>query len=537
MSDGIASGCARVPDARLWWAALGAICVALLAPLFLVDVPPMLDYPNHLARGWFLAFGAEDPVLSKIYSAHWGIIPNLATDIIWPPMMHVLPVYVAGRVVVGLLVLLPVFGAVAYHRAMFGLRSWWPLASALVGYHAAVLLGFVNFDISLGVALLLAAAWVAWRNAYPVPTVVLVSLGTIGLFFCHLMGLVFFIVLVGTFEMECIWRARRLSVIATRALVVLPVLAGPAWLYLHSILGDASPDIHYLPPAEKALQLFMPFLNYDYALDVASALFVVGFLAICLATRRGIMTLASALAMIAILALFLVSPFAFKGTAALDTRFPIMLGFLLFAAVRPRQLPRWAVLAATPVFVTLFAVRMAVLALAWHGHAADLAGLRAVTAGLAPGDRVYVTAVTPAEAPEYWRHGPVTRRLSNGIRLDYHMAALVLIERRAFWPYLFAEPSQQPIRLDPTWQARAEQAAVLPSHRLLADCNGGGEGGPAENVNYRGYNYVLMLEAGGEPDLANFAADRLALVASSDMAALFRIRTPAPPCALKVSAF
>ena len=35
---------------------------------------------------------------------------------------------------------------------------------------------------------------------------------------------------------------------------------------------------------------------------------------------------------------------------------------------------------------------------------------------------------------------------------------------------------------------------------------------------------VALLEAGGEPDLAHFAADRLRLLASSDIAALFRIR-------------
>jgi hypothetical protein len=33
-----------------WWSVLAGTCAVLLAPLFLVDVPPLLDYPNHLAR-------------------------------------------------------------------------------------------------------------------------------------------------------------------------------------------------------------------------------------------------------------------------------------------------------------------------------------------------------------------------------------------------------------------------------------------------------------------------------------------------------
>ena len=81
---------------------LALLCVILLAPLALVDVPPLLDYPNHLARAVVLAQGASDPALSRMYAAHWGIIPNLGTDLVLPPLLHVLPVHLAGRMVVGL---------------------------------------------------------------------------------------------------------------------------------------------------------------------------------------------------------------------------------------------------------------------------------------------------------------------------------------------------------------------------------------------------------------------------------------------------
>ena len=527
---------AAPPSATLWWAALAAICASLLAPLLISDVPPLLDYPDHLARGWLLAFGAADPVLSKIYQPHWAIIPNLATDVVWPPLMHLVPVYVAGRIVIGAMVLLPVLGAVAYHRACFGVRSWWPLAAGLVGYHAAELLGFLNFDISVGLALLVAAAWIRWRNTHPVPTVALVIAGAVGLFFCHLMGLIFLAMLIGMFELECVWRDRRAAHIAARFALALAVFAAPAILYALSRLHGVGGPTLFLGPAAKAQQLLLPFINYNYPLDVLSLALVLGFLAACLATRHAVATPASALALAVTLLAYLASPFVYKGTASLDSRFPILLGFLLFAAIRPQRLPRWAAIAAAGTFTGLFAVRMAVLATVWAGHNADLAGLRAVTASLQPGDRVYVTSVTPGEAPAYWARANPARRLSNGIRLDYHMAALVLIEHRAFWPYLFANPSQQPIRLTPKWHALAEQAAILPGHRRLAACTN--DAGPmtATTIGFRGFNYLLMLEAGGEPNLAGFDLKRFTLVARSDMAALFRIVTPIPPCAMRVSA-
>jgi hypothetical protein len=38
---------------------------------------------------------------------------------------------------------------------------------------------------------------------------------------------------------------------------------------------------------------------------------------------------------------------------------------------------------------------------------------------------------------------------------------------------------------------------------------------------------MLLLDAGGEPDLAHFGADRLALITQRDIAALFRVRRSA----------
>jgi hypothetical protein len=54
-----------------WWSTLITLCVALLAPLAVVDVPPLLDYPNHLARAYVLAHGQQDAQLSQMYAPHW----------------------------------------------------------------------------------------------------------------------------------------------------------------------------------------------------------------------------------------------------------------------------------------------------------------------------------------------------------------------------------------------------------------------------------------------------------------------------------
>jgi hypothetical protein len=64
-----------------------------------------------------------DPVLARIYEVVWGVVPNLAMDLIVPPLSHVIPLDVAGRLFITLALLLPVAGVVALHRSAFGGHS------------------------------------------------------------------------------------------------------------------------------------------------------------------------------------------------------------------------------------------------------------------------------------------------------------------------------------------------------------------------------------------------------------------------------
>src|SRR5665213_2136688 len=93
-----------------WKLAVIGLCAILIAPLLIVDVPPLLDYPNHLARVFVLARLPHDPILARFYAAHWSIIPDLALDLIGPPLIHLLPVHVAGRLLIAVALLLPVLG-------------------------------------------------------------------------------------------------------------------------------------------------------------------------------------------------------------------------------------------------------------------------------------------------------------------------------------------------------------------------------------------------------------------------------------------
>ena len=66
---------------------------------------------------------------------HWAIIPNLAADVIVPPLLHLMPVHVAGRCFLGAVLLLNLAGVIALHGALFrrlSLSGLWPPVSQLI---------------------------------------------------------------------------------------------------------------------------------------------------------------------------------------------------------------------------------------------------------------------------------------------------------------------------------------------------------------------------------------------------------------------
>jgi hypothetical protein len=482
-------------------AALLALCAALVLPLLTVDVPPLLDYPNHLGRIFVLAALPTDPVLAQFYTARWSIIPNLALDLAGPPLLHVLPVHVAGRLLIAAALLLPVFGTVAYNTALGG--RWWSLCVGLVAFNSCLLSGFLNFEIGLGVALLLAAAWLRWREIRPVRAVTMAMLGAAVLFACHLMGVVFFGLLIGSIELS-----RGVAGLLRRGAVLTLVFAVPAILYGLSDLRPLGGDAGFLGPGAKVLQLTTPFVNYNWLLDMVTAGVAITLPAMCLVLRWGRVPRSAGIAAVLLLATFAVAPFAWKGTFALDTRFAIMLGFMLFAGFIPERWPTWFRCTAAAALLVLLTARIALVTTAWAAHAADIADLRTVLALVQPGQTVYVAEASMNEAPAYWAANPRWRMLSNGARTDEHLGALVLIERRAYWPFEFDNVSQQPLKTREPYRGLAEKVGSLPDRARAA------------MADVCGFDYALLMAADAVSPLP---ANRFRLLAQSGFAALYGV--------------
>jgi len=118
---------APLATSRLLLPVLLVLVAAAVTPVFSVQVPPLEDYINHLARMYVLTNLDRDPLVTKFYGIDWEIIPNLVMDLLVPLFARWMNIYLAGQMFVILTLVLLVSGSFALHYAVHRRWSAWPL--------------------------------------------------------------------------------------------------------------------------------------------------------------------------------------------------------------------------------------------------------------------------------------------------------------------------------------------------------------------------------------------------------------------------
>lgn len=431
-------------SARLWWLCAGVLAVTLALPFLLIDVPPVLDYPNHLARYVALAH-ADDPLLSRIYAPNWVVLPNLGMDVLATALLKVLDAHVGGRLLLALSLVAPVIGVIIYSCAAFGRLTIWSLASGVIAYNGIFILGFMNFLLSLGLAFAAAGGWIVLRRHGYIWLAMLAGAAAIAVvFFCHIFGVALAALLIGAYELDALaqaWRQRTLTRAALlRACAMMIAVVSPAVvLYLASPLANGDAGIGPWGGVRKLWDLMVPFMSYSKTLTLTTAVAIFTLMVLTWRSVRFAPGVPVAFAVLAIT--FVLVPAALKGGTFVGERLALMMGLLLFAGVRLELAPRYRHALALAV-VALIAVRVGYVGVVWADHRHDLADLRAAIAPVGPGTRVLAARGHTFQVSE---DAPADRVLPGVGWLHSHMPALLTIERRAFWPLMFADPAQQPL--------------------------------------------------------------------------------------------
>ncbi|HEX4191829.1 MAG TPA: hypothetical protein VHY80_01980 [Stellaceae bacterium] len=511
--------------------ALLAVCPALTVPLFVTTIPPLLDYPNHLARMAVLAAAGHDAELAQIYAIDWHLAPNLGVDLVVPLLAQIMPLALAGKIFLALALILPLLGTVALHDAVFEKRSWWPLASAVVVYNAALLAGFLNFAVGIGLAMLGAACWVRLRHDAR-PQILAGALILAMLFFVHAFAAAFLLMMIVGFELRQERQERNKHAQARRVaklgLAALPTAA----LYLYTWhAGDGVPSPLALAQTlwstqatfdafHKAIGAAASFFTYDTGSDLLILIAVMAALAALSLARK----LAFAWPIAIALALMLAYPFlpsTIAGAGWIDTHLPVLAGFLVFAGITPRRLGRREIVVLGLAFAALIIARLGVITLAWQGQNADLANIAAVLTPVKAQDRVLVlvapeTAAGPASEPVRWR-----------FFIDqpsfWHVAAPALVQHKAFYPQLLADTAKQPLRVQAPFDKLADDRVDPPLTTVLWD--GATQREYPYLANWRqDFDYVLVLAAMRIDDRKGFHREDLDYIMGTKMAALYRVK-------------
>ena len=535
------------PSQRPAALALFAGVAALVVPVVLVAMPPLLDYPNHLARLWLLAGGADIPPVASMYGVDWGHAwTNIGMDLAAAALGRPGQVWALGKLLLALALVLPTLGAALLNRTLFGRFHWWQAPFALLAWNTTLVAGFINFHISLGLALLGAAADPALARAGRLPRILARAAIAALILVVHPIPLVAYAACLGGMALGAglhpLDPVRRLGrAVAAVLPTFLPVLV--VVLFAPSLPGaeDSTPATDwsgFFNIFHKRDTLFSAFWTYELRIDIAVPLIFIALLGWSLWHGRVRAHAGLLLAAICAGALSLVLPDKVAGGYWIDHRFPIIAALMGAAALHPSLdlAPRAAARLALVLLATV-AFRTAWIGWIWQRREADLAAVERLLGRVPAGSAILPIEHTP-RMPTW--EAPWGRYINSGEPSYWHFVVLAIPLRHAFVPSLFAKLGLQPVFVRPPWDAMAEpQINIVSIHRLV--------GTPPEAlvamharyvVDWRDrYDYALLVNA-DIPDREGPMAlpPGLELVGNEGFARLYKVSPgPAPAFARRFS--
>jgi hypothetical protein len=476
------------PQALLCFAA-ALLTAAALLPLLLADIPPLVDYLNHIARDYILAHYDESASYRQYYRPAWAFLPNLAMDLWVVPLAKIISVDLAGKLFIGAILILTVAGVFFLSKTLHGQIEIPALLVFFLVYHRLLLWGYLNFSFGIALALLGFSLWLRLRDSPGwLRLAVFGGFGTLVLL-CHLFAFGVYLLLIGGHHLgrSVATGPRGFGRRGIREwLVVALVAAIPAALFLAlSPTVGKSGEIRFGTLLGKLTPAFHVVNHYHRGLDYATFFLLAG--AIALGLWRGRLSLARPvwwpLGLGA--ALQLAMPETLFGSQTADARLPVVLWLLLAAGLRLHgvEVRRWR-----PVllgFLALALVRLGIVAYEWQRANAVYREYLAAFEAIEPGARL-LSAIALPRHPSF-HHPPLT-----------FIASRAVIARATFDPFLFADLGHQPLNFAEPYRTLAKltpgPVVYYPENSSnqalkLADWQN-----PFRDEVLRHYDYLLLIE-------------------------------------------
>jgi hypothetical protein len=437
--------------------------LAVLAPMILATYPPLVDYPNHLARIHVLATLGDNPMLQEKYAAHWSLLPNLAMDALLVPLARVVPIYLLGKLFVLVTMLLFIGGTYALRWVLWGRIGLWPAAVLLVVYNHVFAWGFLNYLFGLGLALFAFAGWIwlreRWRWQARLPLFVLAALV---LFFSHMFALGVYALAIGGYELGRSLNRRDRPLrhhLADWAIggaqFVMPIL-----LWLMTAVGTTGGNVTVYGGGGAKLTTWVSMVLFHIqSVGIATLMFLIVLLIGGFVTKSFRLDRRMKLPVIVLAIATLAMPAWLFSSWGADLRMPPVLAAFAVASLQFDRRKRLFTDIMVIMAASLLVMRVFSMVGIVRKHDAQIAELRAAFAAVVPeGARLLAARDFP--------HGDERREIGFWL-VHHHSVAYAVIDRSVYTPTLFTDPEKQPIVVTPRYRYfNTPYGNPVPDHEL-----------------------------------------------------------------------
>jgi hypothetical protein len=476
----------------------------------------MSDYPNHLAR-MFILSRSGGPHPNPFYEVTWALYPNLAMDLVVPPLGRLIGVETAARLFYLAGQILIVTGAMAIERVVKGRLAIAGFVALTFLYSLPFAWGFVNFEFALGCALWGIAVALALQEHGWIARLAFHSVIIAWLFVAHLFALGIYGFTIGVHEL---WRAHSLRSSLRETFGRLALMALPTLVLIGIMVrsgGTVGGAGTYWFFAFKPLWPFRIFSGYSSIISVASAAAL-----IVLARKLGRLSAlrfdsSGAWLAAAFVLLYIAMPSRLFDTAFVDLRVIVAAGLIMPAFISmslPSAAWRRAALA---VAAAITIINVGVVLSVWISYKADYAAASESFRHLPKRSMVLVG---------YSGNGDSTYNLTQP-PMDY-VPTLAVQYADAFVSDLFMEPGKQPVVPRAPWRRfNVANVGPVPMPVLKAIAEHGASGNTLRFIRTwpRDFDYLYLVG----PPIANPMPTLLEEIATERRFALYRIRKPAAP--------
>ena len=321
---------------RLLWPMLLFACAV---PLLLVEFPPLVDLFGHLGRYAIQTELAERPELQPYFSYRWQLVGNLGADLLVEVLAPILGLEPTVRLIVLSTQLLAASGILAISTVLHGRITPFAICALPLIYAFPFQYGFLNFSLSMGVAMLAFGTWLHLRQSQAAwrATLFLALAGLLA-WLCHAFGWGFLGLLCGSASLHARWTQGRrgadlvLRVLADCGVLLLAIVPMMVWR-----TASAGADTNEWSVLLKIVWLTSVFRAGPPLLDWLSAGFLAAVVVAGFVLRPIRVHGAMAIAALLCLAAFLALPARVFGSYYADMR---LVPYTLVAALLALSAPK-----------------------------------------------------------------------------------------------------------------------------------------------------------------------------------------------------